>query len=110
MITLDKSLATWGSDDFKNVLKAEIESLEHKHLPLHLAICQGGQVEASKISALINSSCEENNQIIVQIGIFFNEVTAGCNCSDEPAIDNTYCDIEVHIDSKSAATTFTLIH
>jgi hypothetical protein len=106
MTKLINSLQAWGSKQFKPTLKKELEALNPDILPLEQATCQGGQVDASNIAALINSSIENDTHIQTQVGIFFNEVTAGCNCNDAPQIDNTYCDLQVSIDKITADTQF----
>ena len=108
MLTLNKSLDSWGSKNFTKTLKAELESLAKGTLPLQLATTQGGIVDDSNISALINHCSEDEASIQIKVGIFFNEIVAGCNCDDDPASDNTYCELLVSIDKISAETTFTL--
>jgi len=109
MITLKKSLQAWGHTDFNKVLKQELESLETGSLPLHKATCQGGLVDDSNISALINSASETDTHIEVNIGVFFNEIVAGCNCGDDPSTDNTYCELCVQIDKDTAISRIILL-
>ncbi|MCK5648535.1 MAG: glucosamine--fructose-6-phosphate aminotransferase [Gammaproteobacteria bacterium] len=108
MTRLVNSLQHWGSEDFKKVLKQELEALADDVLPLDQATCQGGKADASDISALINSATENDRKIQVRVGIFFNEIIAGCNCGDDPMAENTYCELLVSIDKTSAETDFTL--
>ena len=108
MTRLVNSLQHWGSEDFKKVLKQELEALADDVLPLDQATCQGGKADASDISALINSATENDRKIQVMVGIFFNEIIAGCNCGDDPMAENTYCELLVSIDKTSAETEFTL--
>ena len=109
MHTLKKSLAQWGTKQFSKTLKQELESLAKGVLPLESATTQGGLVDDSNISALINHFSENDTSIQTKVGIFFNEVVAGCNCDDDPVADNTYCEILESIDKISAATEFKLI-
>ena len=108
MSKLIKALNSWGTDEFSRTLKQEIETLESGILPLELAICQGGQVDDSDISALINRITENETTILVKVGIFFHEIIAGCNCGDDPMAENTYCEILVSIDKITADTDFVL--
>jgi hypothetical protein len=106
MIKLLNSLKSWGSEGFKKTLKQELESLADGSLPLDQATCQGGKADGSNISALINSATENSTHLAVNIGIFFDEIIAGCNCGDDPMEDNTYCDLVVSIDKSWAETDF----
>ena len=108
MIKLTNSLKNWGSENFKKILKQEIEALGNDVLPLNQATCQGGLADDSNISALINSVTENETQLLIKVGIFFNEIIAGCNCGDDPASENTYCELLVSIDKSTAEACFSL--
>lgn len=108
MLTFTDSLKTWGTKDFSKTLKQELESLEKGVLPLNSATTQGGLVDDANISALINHCSENESSLQIKVGIFFNEIVAGCNCDDDPAADNTYCELLVSIDKSSAEVNFTL--
>ena len=108
MIKLTDSLKNWGSENFKKVLKQEIEALGNDVLPLNQATCQGGLADDSNISALINSVTENETQLVIKVGVFFNEIVAGCNCGDDPASENTYCELLVSIDKSTAEGCFSL--
>lgn len=109
MLTLTKSLNLWGTEEFSKTLKEELENLNSGVLPLQMATTQGGLVDDSNLSALINQFSDNDTSIQIKVGIFFNEIVAGCNCDDDPASDNTYCELLVSIDKMSAETTFSLI-
>lgn len=106
MTKLFNSLSDWGSESFKKTLKQELESLEDGVLPLDNAICQGGKADGSNIAALINSTTETNTEVQVKVGIFFDEIIAGCNCGDDPMAENTYCDLLVSINKTTAEASF----
>jgi len=108
MTQLTNALKNWGSEDFKKVLKHDIEALSNDVLPLNQATCQGGIADDSNISALINSVTENNTQLLIKVGIFFNEIIAGCNCNDDPAEENTYCELLLTINKSNAEACFSL--
>ena len=108
MTKLNNSLKNWGSENFKKTLKQELEALEDGVLPLEQAICQGGKADGTNISALVNSATENETSIQINVGVFFNEIIAGCNCGDDPMAENTYCELLVSIDKKAAETDFTV--
>ena len=74
MTKLTNSLNSLGTDQFKQVLKQEIEALDNDVLPLNQATCQGGLADGSNISALINSITETDTQLLIKVGVFFNEI------------------------------------
>ena len=108
MIKLLNSLKHWGSEDFNKILKQELEALDDGILPLEQAICQGGKADGSNISALINSATENDTSIQINVGVFFDEIIAGCNCGDDPMAENTYCDLVVSIDKLTAESRFSI--
>jgi len=107
MTQLTNALKSWGTEEFKKTLKHEIEALGNDVLPLNQATCQGGIADDSNISALINAVTENKTQLQIKVGIFFNEII-GCNCADDPASENTYCELLVTINKSNAEACFTL--
>ncbi|MCP3849917.1 MAG: glucosamine--fructose-6-phosphate aminotransferase [Gammaproteobacteria bacterium] len=108
MTKLLNALKDWKSEDFKKTLKHELESLADGVLPLDRATCQGGKADGNNISALINTATETETSIQVNVGVFFNEIIAGCNCGDDPMSENTYCDLLVTIDKTTAESYFSI--
>lgn len=102
-------LNNWNTDLFNQSLKNELQNLKPGALPLHLGTTQGGMVDDSNISASIINSSDDDNFIQAKVGVFFNEIIGGCNCDDDPASENTYCEIRVSIEKQTAETTFTVI-
>ena len=109
MLTLSTSLNAWDTEQFSKILKQELENLEKGSLPLQSATTQGGLVDDNNISALINHFSENTKDLQIKVGIFFNEIVAGCNCDDDPVSDNTYCELLVSIDKISAEANFVLL-
>jgi hypothetical protein len=76
--------------------------LQHSH-----AGTQGGQLYPQQLR-VINVS-EQTEKLTAHIGIFFDEITAGCNCNDGPSTTHDYCEVQIHIDKPSAQMTLTRI-
>jgi hypothetical protein len=108
-LQLTNALKHWGSANFEEALKAELENLPIGALPLQQATSQGGIVDDSNISASILSCEEHDNALKIRAGIFFTEIVAGCNCNDPPMETNGYCLLEIAIDVANADTRFTII-
>ena len=107
--SLDNALRHWGRDDFKQILKQELENLSSGTLPLYEATQRGGKPDDSNISALINSISEEQDCLKINVGVFFHEIMGGCSCGDEPPSENTYCDMLVTIDKNTAEAIFKIV-
>ncbi len=106
---LTNALKHWGSTEFEQTLKSELENLPTGTLPLQQATCQGGIVDDSNISASILGSEDHDKEIRIRAGIFFTEIVAGCNCSEPPMETNGYCFLEVVIDKTDAEMRVTVL-
>jgi len=112
MIRLEQSLLAWGKPGFAAVLKREIEGLEPVLLPLQQGLSTGNYVADAPIAVVVHSSVELDEVIRVTAGIFYQGVLGGCSCTDDPtpASDiNEYCEVQLDIDKRSAATVVTLL-
>lgn len=96
------SLHAWPSDQFPKILKSEIEALPTGSLPLE------GYVDDSNITTTVLNVMDNQATIQVDVGIFYNEIIAGCSCGDDPVIQNAYCEIRVSINKTTAEATFSI--
>ncbi len=113
MIRLGKALSAWGTPDFQEFLKTEIEQLGAAQLPLQQGLSTGSHAVDSKLSAMIISVTEDANVIHAKAGIFFTGIIAGCSCADDPTPvdENTeYCVVQLDIDKTTAETTVSLLN
>lgn len=105
MILLKKSVEAVTRDDFEQVLKHEIESLDINELPLQQAMRQSSYISGDAFSVMIQHSKINQENILVKVGVFYSGVIAGCNCSDDPTPvneNNEYCELELEIDRQAA--------
>lgn len=112
MIRLPNSLNAWGTAEFSNVLKCEVEQLDGAELPLQQALSVSSHVTDRPFQAMILGASEEAGTLRVKAGIFYTGVIAGCSCADDPTpIDeqNEYCMVQLAIDRTTAAVTVTLL-
>jgi hypothetical protein len=112
MIRLPNSLNAWGSPEFGNVLKQEIEQQDARQLPLQQGLSSSSQVTDRPFQSMILSASEEPGLIKVRLGVFYTGVVAGCNCADDPSpVDeqNEYCVLHLAIDRLTSDTTVTLL-
>jgi len=99
----------WPTDAFAPSLKRELMALGKGVLPLASAVTSGGVVDDSNLAVSILRSTDAGSTIVVRVGVFFAEVIAGCNCSDDPMSIPAYCELHIDIDKLSAAANLSLI-
>jgi hypothetical protein len=108
MIQLTKALSTWGTPEFKGVIKEEIGKLDADTLLLQQGLRNSSYATTDKLSVIINNVSESEISIRVKVGIFYTGIIPGCNCSDDPTPANEYteyCELQFDIDKVTAATT-----
>lgn len=107
MFQLPKSLHAWHSEIFKTVFTREVSQLSLDELPLQQALQLGSYATRDKLQVMINSMGEEQNHIVVNTGIFYSSIIAGCNCSDDPTpvdLNAEYCEMIFKINKSNADT------
>ncbi|MDH5387622.1 MAG: glucosamine--fructose-6-phosphate aminotransferase [Gammaproteobacteria bacterium] len=109
MIKFSQSLQHYPSDDFKLVLKNEIEACDKKLLPLEKGTVQGGYVSDEPITATVLRVTDQTDSVQVLVGIFFTEIVICCGCGDDPMPANTYCEMRLDIDKQTAETKIKII-
>lgn len=112
MFLLSKSSAAWGTPDFENILKAEIEQLGSEQLPLQQGLSTSSYVLDDKLKVRIIGVSEEANSIRAKVGIFYAGIIAGCSCADDPTPveeQAEYCVVQLEINKMTAETTAVLL-
>jgi hypothetical protein len=112
MIRFTDALDAWGTPDFNDILKREIEQLTIEQLPLQQGLSSSSHVLDDSLRAMIISVADEGNLIRAKAGIFYAGITAGCSCADDPAPvteQSEYCEVRVDIDKATAGTTVVLL-
>jgi len=104
MPKLPNALAAWPSDEFSQILKAEIEKLKPSSLPF----AQRKYIDDDHLKITILTVTDNEQDIQVNIGAFYSEILAGCSCGDDPQRENAYCEMRVSIDKSTAEAKFTV--
>ena len=107
MFKLPEALGAWGSPDFEGVLKAEIQELDPRMLPLQEGLSQSSHVSDAKISVVVLKITETPDSICEKTGVFYAGIIAGSCCADDPTPvdENTeYCEMLFEINKISAET------
>jgi hypothetical protein len=102
MVKLPETLRAWGTDRCAHLLKREILALKPGTLPLHLATKQGGMIQGGARDLTVLAVEDDGNSLLAHIGVFFTEVVGGCSCGDEPLTVDSYCELKLRIDKRSA--------
>lgn len=111
MLTLEKSLAAWGTREFDAVLKRELAQAA-AGLPLQQALVQGSAVAEAPVTVLHHETSDADGKLHVRAGIFYESLIGGCACADDPTPESTYieyCEIEVVIDKLDGAAKVRLL-
>ena len=112
MITLRNSLQAWGTSEFNQRFKTEVESLPADQLPFQQALLHTSYVSSEPFSVMVLSASDESNLIHVKAGAFYSGIIAGCSCVDDPTPMSTiaeHCELQFDIDKQNGATTVTLL-
>ncbi|MCW8922913.1 MAG: glucosamine--fructose-6-phosphate aminotransferase [Gammaproteobacteria bacterium] len=109
MLKFPQSIQHYPSEDFRRVLKAEIEACDKKILPLEKGTAQGGYVSDEPITATVLRVTDQTDSVQVLVGIFFTEIVICCGCGDDPMPANTYCEMNFIIDKLTAKTEIKMI-
>lgn len=111
MIHLEKSLAAWSTPAFKATLQQEIEALDPDLLPLQEGLSQSSHVVAGNLAAIVLSTHETPDALLVQVGLSYAGIIAGCSCADDPTPVNEideYCVVDIRIDRRNGAAAISL--
>jgi hypothetical protein len=112
MTRLTKAMNAWGTPEFKDVLKSEIEQLDPAQLPLQQGLTTTSYALDGRHQAMILGVSEEAGFVRVKAGIFYSGIIAGCACADDPTPVNEeseYCVVQLEIDKQTAETTIVLL-
>ncbi|MGF1645028.1 MAG: hypothetical protein ACFCUJ_15425 [Thiotrichales bacterium] len=112
MIRLNASLRAWGSPEFPEALRSELEQLDPTALPLQRGVSRGSYVADTPVRVMVISTHATETEIQASVGLFFASVIAGCSCADDPTPIDTlseYCEVRVAIDRTSAEARMTLV-
>ncbi len=109
MVMLKASIADWGSDRFATTFKHEVERLKNGDLPLTQGASISGYVDDEHLSVIMKHYSETDDELIVEFGIFFSEIIAGCSCGDDAPKENSYCDMRAVINKESTEALFEVI-
>ncbi len=112
IIILHRSVAAFGTGEFKEQFKAEVEQLPADQLPLQKGLSLSSYVSAEPFKVMVISVTDDASTIHVKAGIFYSGIIAGCSCSDDPSptdVQPEYCDVRFDIDKATAETTPSLL-
>jgi hypothetical protein len=83
-----------------------LEALPSGSLPLGQVGPNGGVVDDAHVTVTVLSTTETEMEILARVGVFFEEIVAGCSCGDDPMPLGCYAEIEVHMARETGATVF----
>ncbi len=112
IINLRNAVNAWGTPAFNGILKAELEKMGVKQLPLQQGLSFSHVALDTHVKVILLSSTEIGNSIIAKVSVFYTGIISGCHCADDPhPVDeqNEYCEIQLDIQKTSADTIISLL-
>ena len=112
MLILTRTLYAKDSADLAAIFKQELAQQDRAHLPLQQGLRHGSSVLDTPLTVLMHGAHMTPQQLHIHAGIFYQSVTAGCSCADDPTplnVHTEYCEVQVLIDTRDAQTTVQLI-
>jgi hypothetical protein len=106
------AVQAWGSPEFAERLKQEIEELDATRLPLQQGLATGSHAVDDKLEAMIIGVSGGDGLIHVRAGLFYSGIIAGCSCADDPTpVDeqSEYCEVQFEINTMTAEATVQLL-
>lgn len=112
MLTLQKSLKAWDTENFNKIFKNEVIALDKQLLPLQKGLTFSSYVSAEKISPVIISNSITSTHLLIKTTIFYTGIIAGCSCADDPGPQDTQqesCELLFRINLQNAETQVELV-
>ena len=112
MIRLPKALNAWGTPDFNDVLKRELEQISIDQLPLQRGLSTCSHVAGEDFQVMVIRAAEAGGCIQARVGIFYAGIIAGCRCADDPTPveeQSEYCEIQLDINPLTGETTVAVL-
>ena len=112
MIRLTKALSAFGSSDFEDILKAELQQLNADQLQLQQGLSTSSYALADTLKVMIISVSELAEFIRVKAGVFYAGIIAGCSCADDPTpvdVNNEFCEVQIDINKQTAEATIVVL-
>lgn len=111
MLSLTDALAAWGTPEFSEVARREIEGIDAERLPLQQGLSRGSYVGSAPHRVMIIDVTAGAESIRVKAGVFYTGIIAGCSCADDPTPveeEPEYCELCFEIDRGSGLSSVTL--
>lgn len=112
MVRLPYSVEAWTLGSFPDVLRGELEDLSPDVLPLQQGLTTGSYAVGDSFRVMVMGATEDSATVKATVGIFYEGITAGCSCADDPTPVEPvpeYCEVLVTIDKRTAQAAFTLV-
>jgi len=112
VIKLANTLKAWGTPEFENVLKDEIQKIDAGLLPLQDGLTQSSYVGDEAFTIMILNVSETLDEIHAKTGVIYAGINAGSCCIDDPtpvSVQTEYCEMQFDINKKTAETTVTVL-
>ncbi len=84
MIRLPRTLANWKQPRFEQIFKEETAAIDPERLPLQQGLSHSTHALDEGVEFVLLSAREEADHLRLKAAIFYQGITAGCSCADDP--------------------------
>ena len=103
-------LNSWNKPDFDALLLQALKQLDVDQLPLKQVANFSGVFAQDTLQFSLQNKHENEQHLIMKLGIFYQEITNLCPCSgDEPDTMEGYCEIQMMVDKSDGSIDFTIV-
>ncbi len=109
---LTSALNAWGSPQFADILKQELQAMPVEALPLQQGLERTSHVLDAPRSVMVIASNDSGDAICATVGVFYSGILAGCSCADDPTPVEPvpeYCEMRIEIDKATGEATAALV-
>lgn len=110
MIKLPALTKSWGQDNFDDGLQQALKKLPADQLPLKQLARYSGVFNEQSLQFSILNKDENDKNILVKLGVFYQELASLCPCSGEqPQSIDGHCEMMLCLNKQDGSTTFELL-
>jgi len=110
MKKLPDLLKLWNTAEFEAKLLQALKQLEANQLPLKQVASHSGHFVQDTLQFSILRKQETNEQLILKLGVFYQEISNQCPCSgDEPETMEGHCEMRMTLDKADGLIDFAIL-
>lgn len=110
MLKLPALVTSWGQAGFDDELKQALAKLPADQLPLKQLAAYSGVFNEDGLQFSILNKDENDSQVLLKLGVFYQEIACPCPCSGEqPEYIDGHCEVMMQLNKQDGNTSFELL-